>query len=127
MVVAAWGDAPPIVLSCHGETNTDEAVVTELCAVLEAELSEREPSRMVQRRVRSEPHPAGARDVVLEVLRTEPHSWEGRLTWGVAGQKSGAGRTTGPPVEIWGMDAPLGPSAYRQFIRGLLKVSYPVF
>ena len=36
-------------------------------------------------------------------------------------------RTTGPDVEIFGMDAPLGQGAYPHFIHSLLKVSKPEF
>ena len=38
-----------------------------------------------------------------------------------------AERTTGPEVEIFGMDAPLGQGAYPHFARSLLKVSKPEF
>lgn len=122
-----WADPAPILLSCHGKTKTDAAVVTNLCDALAAELQERVPKRVVLRNVPSDPVPRNAWDVVLEVTRTENYHWEGRLTWGMTGRKSGRGRTTGPPVEIFGMDAPLSPGAYSHFIRSLLKVSKPGF
>ena len=40
---------------------------------------------------------------------------------------SDADKTTGPDVEIFGMDAPLGPGAYSHFARSLLQVSKPAF
>ena len=123
----ALGDPAPLLLSCHGGTRTDTAVITSLCDALAAELGKREPERAIRRSVPSDALPKRAWDVALEVTRTESHHWEGRLTWRMAGRKDDGERTKGPAVEIFGMDAPLGPGAYSHFVRSLLKVSKPGF
>ncbi len=123
----AWADPAPLLLSCHGGTKTDATVVATLCETLMAELGKRAPDRMVRRNMPSDTLPRRAWDVVLEVTLTEPYRWEGGLTWRMTGSKNTGERTAGPSVEIFGMDAPLGPGAYSHFIRDLLKVSKPAF
>ena len=124
---AAWADKRPLLLSCHGVPKTDAAVVTTLCDALAAELNKRDPDRVVRHGAPSGTLPKRAWNVVLEVTRTENYHWEGRLIWGKTGPKNSGERTAGPPVQIFGMDAPLGPGAYSHFIRDLLKVSKPAF
>ena len=119
--------AAPIMLSCTGAAATDETVVATLCDALAAEIAERVAERALRRASPKGPRPPGTWDGVLEVVRTEPDFWEGRLTWEVAGAQGGAGRTVGPLVQISSMDAPLGSGAYRRFARGILKVSQPAF
>ena len=126
-IFEARAEVAPILLSCHGAAETDATVVAVLCDTLAAELSSREPARVVRQAVASEPLPQGAWDVVLEVMSTEPNHWEGRLTWKMNGSENHGTLTTGPPLKIFGMDAPLGPGAYSHFIRDLLKVSKPTF
>ena len=123
----AGAEPNPILLSCHGGMKTDATVVATLCATLETELGKRKPERAIHRNLPSEPPPGGAWDVVLEVALTEPYHWEGHLTWEKTGQKHSGEQAAGPPVQIFGMDAPLGPGAYLHFIRSLLKVSKPAF
>ena len=65
--------------------------------------------------------------MVLEVTRTEDYHWEAHLTWSKTKRGNRADPTTGPAVDIFGMDAPLGPGAYSHFVRSLLKVSKPAF
>ena len=132
LIAGAWasgaGAEPnPILLSCQGGTKTDATVVATLCATLETELGKRKPERAIHRSMPSEPPPGGVWNVVLEVALTEPYHWEGRLTWEKTGQKNPGVQAAGPPVQIFGMDAPLGPRAYSHFIRDLLKVSKPAF
>ena len=69
----------------------------------------------------------GTWEALLVVTRTEPGPWEGHLKRGVVTPGNGAGLEAGPPVEVAGLDAPLGESACRQFVQGLLEVSDPVF
>ena len=126
-VTAAQADKTPLLLSCHGMPKTDAAVVTTLCDALAAELDKRKPGRVIRRSAAPEPLPGRAWDVVLEVTRTEDYHWEARLAWAKIRRKGDAERTTGPDVEIFGMDAPLGRGAYPHFIRSLLKVSKPEF
>ena len=123
----AGAEPNPILLSCHGGTKTDATVIATLCATLETELGKRKPERAIHRSIPSEPPPKGVWNVVLEVALTEPYHWEGHLSWEKTGQKNTGERTAGPPVEIFGMDAPLGPGAHSHFIRSLLKVSKPAF
>ena len=123
----AWADKTPLLLSCHGIPKTDAAVVTTLCDALAAELDKRKPDRVIRRSAAPDPLPGRAWDVVLEVTRTEDYHWEARLVWSKIRRKGDAERITGPDVEIFGMDAPLGPGAYPHFIRSLLKVSKPEF
>ena len=147
----AWADKTPLLLSCHGLPKTDAAVVATLCDALAAELDKRKPERVIRRSAAPDPLPRRAWDVVLEVTRTEDYHWEAHLTWGKTGRRtnrqdsrfarrqppvglhpgkdamSDGKRTTGPDVEIFGMDAPLGQGAYPHFIRSLLKVSKPEF
>ena len=123
----AWADKAPLLLSCQGAPNTDTAVVATLCDALAAELDERKPDRVTRRSTVQDTLPKRAWDVVLEVTRTEDYHWEAHLAWGKTGRRNNAERTTGPDVEIFGMDAPLGPGAYSHFIRSLLKVSKPEF
>ena len=120
-------DSAPILLSCHGEPKTDSTVIASLCDALEAELNERKPDRVIRRSSEPDTLPKRVWDVVLEVTRTENYHWEGYLTWVKTGRRKAGERTTGPAVEIFGMDAPLGPGAYSHFIRSLLKVSKPEF
>ena len=117
----------PIVLSCTGAAATDETVVAAICDALATELAARIPERPLRRSSPNEPRTPGAWAGVLEVVRTESDVWEGRLTWEVVGQESGAGRTMGPLVRISSMDAPLGSRAYRHFARDILEVSQPAF
>ena len=126
-VSAAQADKTPFLLSCHGIPKTDTAVVTALCDALADELDKRKPGRVLRRSAAPDPLPGKAWDVVLEVTRTEDYHWEAYLTWRKPGRRNNAERTTGPDVEIFGMDAPLGPGAYSHFIRSLLKVSKPEF
>ena len=147
----AWADKTPLLLTCNGAPKTDPAIVASLCDALAQELDERKPGRVVRRNVVPDPLPKRAWDVVLEVPRTEDYHWEAHLTWGKPGRRtnrqdsrfarrqppvglhpgkdamSDGKRTTGPDVEIFGMDAPLGQGAYPHFIRSLLKVSKPAF
>ena len=127
MASAAWADKRPLLLSCHGVPKTDAAVVATLCDALAAELNKRDPDRVVRRGAPSDTLPKRAWNVVLEVTRTENYHWEGHLTWEKTGQKNSGKLAAGPPVQIYGMDAPLGPGAYSHFIRSLLKVSKPAF
>ena len=124
---AAWADKAQIVLSCHGVPNTDSAVVTTLCDALAAELDERKPDRVIRRSAAPDTLPRRAWDVVLEVARTEDYHWEAQLTWSKTKRGNHAEPTAGPVVDIFGMDAPLGPGAYSHFVRSLLKVSKPAF
>ena len=127
MTSAAWADKRPLLLSCHGVPKTDAAVVATLCDALAAELNKRDPDRVVRHGAPSDTLPKRAWNVVLEVTRTENYHWEGHLTWEKTGQKNSGKLAAGPPVQIYGMDAPLGPGAYSHFIRSLLKVSKPAF
>lgn len=124
---AAWADKAPLLLSCNGVPETDPAIVALLCDALAQELDKRKPERVIRRSAAPDPLPGRAWDVVLEVTRTEDYHWEARLVWAKIRRKGDAERTTGPDVEIFGMDAPLGPRAYPHFIRSLLKVSKPEF
>ena len=124
---AAHADKTPLLLSCHGVPNTDATVVATLCDELADELDERKPERVIRRGAAPEPLPKRAWDVVLEVARTEDYHWEAHLTWSKTKRGNSAEPTTGPVVEIFGMDAPLGPGAYSHFVRSLLKVSKPAF
>ena len=126
-VSVARADKTPLLLSCHGIPTTDAAIVTTLCDALATELDKRKPDRVVRRSDAPDPLPRRAWDVVLEVTRTEDYHWEARLTWGKTGRRNDGNRTTGPDVDIFGMDAPLGQGAYSHFIRSLLKVSKPEF
>ena len=127
MASAAWADKRPLLLSCHGVPKTDAAVVATLCDALAAELNKRDPDRVVRHGAPSDTLPKRAWNVVLEVTRTENYHWEGHLTWEKTGRKNSGKLAAGPPVQIYGMDAPLGPGAYSHFIRSLLKVSKPAF
>ena len=120
-------DPAPLLLSCHGGPKTEAAIVTTLCDALATELDKRKPDRVIRRSAAPDPLPRRAWDVVLEVTRTEDYHWEARLTWGKTGRRNNGKRTTGPDVDIFGMDAPLGQGAYPHFIRSLLKVSKPAF
>ena len=148
---AAWADKTPLLLTCNGVPDTDPAVVVSLCDALAAELDKRKPDRVIRSGATPDPLPGKAWDVVLEVTRTEDYHWEARLEWTKTRRKTNrqdsrfarrqppvglhpgkdamtdAERTTGPDVEIFGMDAPLGRGAYSHFIRSLLKVSKPEF
>ena len=124
---AAWADKRPLLLSCHGVPKTDAAVVATLCDALAAELNKRDPDRVVRHGAPSDTLPKRAWNVVLEVTRTENYHWEGHLTWEKTGRKNSGKQAAGPPVQIYGMDAPLGPGAHSHFIRSLLKVSKPAF
>ena len=124
---AAWADKAPFLLSCNGVAKTDPAVVSTLCDALADELDKRKPDRVIRRSELSDTTPKRAWNVVLEVTRTENYHWEGHLTWEKTGRKKPGEQTAGPPVQIFGMDAPLGPGAYSHFIRSLLKVSKPAF
>ena len=126
-VSVARADKTPFLLSCHGVPKTDAAITATLCDALAAELDKRKPDRVILRSAAPDPLPRRAWDVVLEVTRTEDYHWEAHLTWGRTGRRSDGKRTTGPPVEIFGMDAPLGRGAYSHFVRSLLKVSKPEF
>ena len=126
-VSVARADKTPLLLSCHGIPKTDTAIVTTLCDALATELDKRKPDRVIRRSAAPDPLPRRAWDVVLEVTRTEDYHWEARLTWGKTGRRNDGKRTTGPDVDIFGMDAPLGQGAYSHFIRSLLKVSKPGF
>ena len=126
-VSVARADKTPLLLSCHGIPRTDTAIVTTLCDALATELDKRKPDRVIRRSAAPDPLPRRAWDVVLEVTRTEDYHWEARLTWGKTGRRNDGKRTTGPDVDIFGMDAPLGQGAYSHFIRSLLKVSKPGF
>ena len=126
-VSAAYADKTPVLLSCHGEPKTDTAVVASLCEALQAELDERKPGGVILRRSKPDKLPRRVWDVVLEVTRTENYHWEGCLTWAKSDRRKDGERTTGPTVEIFGMDAPLGQGAYSHFTRSLLKVSKPEF
>ena len=132
LIAGAWAsgagaEPDPIRLFCQGGTKTDASVVATLCATLETELGKRKPERTIHRSMSSESPPKGVWNVVLEVALTEPYHWEGHLTWEKTGQKNSGKLAAGPPVQIYGMDAPLGPGAYSHFIRSLLKVSKPAF
>ena len=127
MASAAWADKRPLLLSCHGVPKTDAAVVATLCDALAAELNKRDPDRVVRHGAPSDTLPKRAWNVVLEVTRTENYHWEGHLTWEKTGRKNSGKQAAGPPVQIFGMDAPLGPGAYSHFIHSLLKVSKPAF
>ena len=150
-VSAAQADKTPLLLSCHGIPETDAAIVTALCDALADELDKRKPGRVIRRSAAPDSLPGKAWDVVLEVTRTEDYHWEARLEWTKTRRKTNrqdsrfarrqppvglhpgkdamtdAERTTGPDVEIFGMDAPLGRGAYSHFVRSLLKVSKPEF
>ena len=150
-ISGAEADPAPLLLSCHGGPKTEAAVVATLCDALAAELDKRKPDRVIRRSAAPDPLPGRAWDVVLEVTRTEDYHWEAHLTWGKTGRRtnrqdsrfarrqppvglhpgkdamSDGKRTTGPDVEIFGMDAPLGKGAYPHFVRSLLKVSKPEF
>ncbi len=126
-VSVARADKTPLLLSCHGIPKTDAAIVTTLCDALATELDKRKPGRVLRRSAAPDPLPKRAWDVVLEVTRTEDYHWEARLVWAKTRRKGDARRTTGPDVEIFGMDAPLGRGAYSHFVRSLLKVSKPEF
>ncbi len=123
----AWADKAPLLLSCNGVPETDPAIVALLCDALAQELDKRKPDRVIRRSAAPDPLPGRAWDVVLEVTRTEDYHWEARLVWAKTRRKGDAERTTGPDVEIFGMDAPLGQGAYPHFVRSLLKVSKPEF
>ena len=123
----AWADKTPLLLTCNGVPDTDTAIVVSLCDALADELDERKPDRVMRRGATPDPPPKRAWDVVLEVIRTEDYHWEAYLSWGKTGRKNVGKRTTGPEVEMFGMDAPLGPGAYSHFIGNLLKVSKPEF
>ena len=123
----AWADKAPLLLSCHGGPKTETAVVETLCDALASELGKREPKREIRRGAASDNPSKRAWDVVLEVTRTEDYHWEAHLTWRETGRRNNAERSTGPDVEIFGMDAPLGQGAYSHFVRSLLKVSKPAF
>ena len=125
-VCMAQPDAAPILLSCTGTGTTDEAIVGVLCNALAREIRARVPARPLLRPAPDEPRPAGAWDGVLEVVRTDPAIWEGRLLWAVTGDH-GAERTVGPFVQVSSVDAPLGAGADRDFARGILKASRPDF
>ena len=126
-VSGAHADKTQLLLSCHGVPRTDAAIVDTLCDTLSAELDKRKPDRVIRRSAVPDPLPRRAWDVVLEVTRTEDYHWEARLVWAKIRRKGDAIRTTGPDVEIFGMDAPLGQGAYPHFVRSLLKVSKPEF
>ena len=126
-VSAAHADKTPLLLSCRGIPRTDAAVVATLCDALAAELDKRKPDRVIRRSAAPDPLPGRAWDVVLEVTRTEDYHWEAHLVWAKIRRKGDGKRTTGPDIEIFGMDAPLGQGAYPHFIRSLLKVSKPEF
>ena len=147
----AGADKMPLLISCHGVPNTDATVVASLCDALADELDKRKPDRVIRHSAAPDPLPGKAWDVVLEVTRTEDYHWEARLEWTKTRRKTNrqdsrfarrqppvglhpgkdamtdAERTTGPHVEIFGMDAPLGQGAYSHFVRSLLKVSKPEF
>ena len=123
----AWADKTPLLLACNGVPNTDPAIVVSLCDALADELDKRKPDRVIRRSAAPDNLPRRAWDVVLEVARTEDYHWEAHLTWGKTGRRNDTERTAGPDVEIFGMDAPLGPGAYSHFVRSLLKVSKPAF
>ena len=123
----AWADKTPLLLSCNGMPKTDPAIVASLCNALAEELDGHKPGRVIRRSAAPDPLPKRAWDVVLEVTRTENYHWEARLAWIKTRRKGDAERTTGPDVEIFGMDAPLGRGAYSHFVRSLLKVSKPAF
>ena len=123
----AWADKAPLLLSCNGVPGTDPAIVALLCDALQEELDKRKPARVIRRSAAPNPLPKRAWDVVLEVTRTEDYHWEARLVWAKTRRKGDAERTTGPDVEIFGMDAPLGRGAYPHLIHSLLKVSKPEF
>ena len=150
-VSGAHADKTPLLLSCRGVPKTDTAIVASLCDALAAELDKRRPDRVIRRGEAPGPLPGRAWDVFLEVTLTENYHWEARLAWGKARRKTNrqdsrfarrqppvglhpgkdamndGKRTTGPDVEIFGMDAPLGPGAYSHFVRSILKVSKPAF
>ena len=126
-VSVAQADKTPLLLSCYGVPNTDTTVVVTLCDALAVELGERDPDRVIRRSAASDTPSKRAWDVVLEVTRTENYHWEAHLSWGKTGHKDDGIRATGPGVEIFGMDAPLGRGAYSHFVRSLLKVSKPAF
>ena len=111
----ARADNTPLLLTCNGAPKTDPAIVASLCDALAGELDKRKPDRVILRSAAPDPLPGRAWDVVLEVTRTEDYHWEAHLTWGKTGRRSDGKRTTGPDVEIFGMDAPLG--------RGLTHIS----
>ena len=118
--------AAPIVLSCTGTGATDKVIIEALCNALADEIRARVPARPLRRPAPDGPHPAGTWRGVLEVMRTEPAAWEGRLVWEVVGDE-GTGRTAGPVVVVSSVDAPLSAGAYRFFARGILRASRPRF
>ena len=118
--------AAPIVLSCTGTGATDQVIVEALCNALADEIRARVPARPLRRPAPGEPHPAGTWRGLLEVVRTEPAAWEGRLVWEVVGDE-GTGRTAGPVVVVSSVDARLSAGAYPLFARGILRASRPRF
>ena len=123
----AWADRSPLLLTCNGEPKTDPAIVAALCDALAHELEQHKPKRVFRRRAAPDPLPRRAWDVVLEVTLTENYHWKARLAWARTGRKGAGKRTTGPDIEAFGMDAPLGPETCSRFVRSLLKVSRPAF
>ena len=123
----AWAANAPLLLSCNGAPKTDPAIVVSLCNALADELDKRKPGRVIRRNAAPDPLPKRAWDVILEVTRTEDYHWKARLVWTKIRRRGDSEQTTGPDIEIFGMDAPLGQGAYPHFIRSLLKVSKPEF
>ena len=123
----ALADKTPLLVSCHGVGKTEPVVVANLCDALAQELDKRKPDSVVPRSEAQHSLPRKAWDIVLEVSRTENYHWEAHLSWGKTRRGKEGKRTIGPDVEIFGMDAPLGPGAYSHFVRSLLKVSKPAF
>ena len=124
---ASWADKTPLLLSCHGAGETDPVVIENLCDALAQELDKRKPDRVIPRGEAQDSLSRKAWDIVLEVSRTADYHWEAHLSWAKMRRGKDGKRTIGPDVEMFGMDAPLGPGAYSHFVRSLLKVSKPAF
>ena len=126
-VFGAGAHAAPLLLSCHGGPKTHIMIIANLCDALAQELERRQPGSVIRRRDTQDDWPEQAWEVTLQISRTEDYHWEAHLSWKKTRPGSDGEKTTGPDIEIFGMDAPLGEGAYLHFIRSLLTVSEPAF
>ncbi|MCY4155380.1 MAG: hypothetical protein OXE03_10120 [Gammaproteobacteria bacterium] len=126
-VFGAGAHAAPLLLSCHGGPETRIMIITNLCDALAQELDRRKPGSVIRRSEAQDDWPGKAWEVTLQVSRTEDYHWEANLSWKKTRRGSDGQQTTGPELEMFGMDAPLGEAACLHFVRSLLTASKPAF